>query len=168
MHEAKFRKWSHSTQFAWAKLCSLERTQMTKVGKSTLSVHSAHAWACGLKSIMGSYNGRSLKRRVVRLSEASSGSSKTHEFSNPFSSKNPILIFWSPKMNYKNAYRFYIQQCTIKNIKQQHQSANQLISQQLHFLQKPNSNPSIQTNHHVKSKIRIITILLLRDSLTLT
>jgi len=27
VHEAKFRKWSHRTQFAWANKCSLERTK---------------------------------------------------------------------------------------------------------------------------------------------
>jgi len=51
----------------------------------------------------------------VRLSEASSGSSKTHELSNPISSKNPILIPQSPKMDYYNVYRFYMHHNVQKN-----------------------------------------------------
>jgi len=45
MHEAKFRKWSHRTQFTWANKCSLERTKWRKVGSCTLSVRLTYAWA---------------------------------------------------------------------------------------------------------------------------
>ena len=69
MHEAKFRKWSHRTQFAWAKLCSLERTQMTKVqilfAWRSFGARLALAWANSNDESLGMFAWRSLERTGI-------------------------------------------------------------------------------------------------------
>ena len=82
-------------------------------------------------SILGNYKGHSLKRRVTRLSEASSGQIFNYDFLNPFSSKNPILIPQTPKLIYRNDYGFTKQQ-SIRNISYQHHQTH-IIQQQWAF-----------------------------------
>jgi len=79
-------------------------------------------------SILGNYKGHSLKRRVTRLSEASSGQIFNYDSLNPFSSKNPILIPQTPKLIYRNVYGFTKQQ-SIRNISYKHHQTH-IIQQQ--------------------------------------
>jgi len=144
-------------KFAYGSLrSSLERSTTSKVGNGLLSVRLSEL---ALNRFWAAYKVVRLSEGYVHLSEASSGSWKTHELSNPISSKNPILIPQSPKMDYYDVYRFYIQHNIKDNSEKHNQQLKSTTFGNSYNFQNLNQKQPFQSNFRNHVYILLIELL---------